>query len=332
MTLPDISASLEAALDRFELFDKDGSRQLAIVIKQRFVWDAHGRTHRAPGALVTPVDVPYPDAGTPMHPSDLFLRKPACDVVVAGTARAERPVTELDVRVEVGPLTKSLRVFGPRVWYRSLGMTRPTDPQPFDQLPLLWEHAYGGMDISDPEKLAEEPRNPLGRGVVSHVESLEGMPLPQIEDPRDLITGARSKPAPAGVSALTTAFAPRRTYAGTMDQRWEDERMPLVPEDFDERFNQVAHPELIGDLKGGEPVRILNVGQPGVSQFKLPRLVFQVDARADRGEVTGYRPVLDTVVILPDEGCVDLTHRTAIPLRRGPAAVREVLIFEKRIV
>ncbi|MBX3275693.1 MAG: DUF2169 domain-containing protein [Sandaracinaceae bacterium] len=333
MSLPEVSARVDATIDRFELFELDGARALAIVLKQRFAWDAKGGVHRVAGAVIHPVDVPFPDAQSTMFPGDVLLRKPAVDVVVSGTARADRPVPALDVRVEVGPLAKSLRVFGPRVWYHpALGAMRPSDPASFDQLPLIWEHAYGGMDVSDPEKLAHEPRNPLGRGVAAHPEALEGQPLPQIEDPRDPIQTSRSRPAPAGIGALSPSFQPRLGYAGTFDQRWQDERMPLFPEDFDPRFHQVAHPELVGTLRGGEPVRLLNLGQPGPAQFELPRLVFSVDARADGGQTTSLRPELDTVLILPDEQALELTYRTTLPLRSGPRAIRELLVFEKRVL
>lgn len=333
MTLPAISTRLDCAIDRFEMFDVDGSRSFGVVIKQRFQWGSRGEIDRTPGATVELVDVPWPDGESTMIPSDLFLRKPSTDVVVAGSAAAPGPVEALDVAVRVGPVRKALRVFGPRVWQRSVGGVRPSEPMTFERLPLMWEHAYGGMDVSDPENAVVEPQNPVGRGVASAPESLEGALAPAIEEPGDLIRGARSKPRPAGVAALAPHFEPRRGLAGTFDQRWQDERSPLFPEDFDERFNQVAHPDLItpAPLVGGEPVQLLNLGEPGAVEFRLPRLIFQLDAYADTG-VSGHRPVLDTVFLMPDRQSVDLAWRCSLPMRAGSAQIRELRIYEKRIV
>lgn len=332
MTIPRISTRLDATVDIFELFELDGTSAWALVIKQQLAWDRRGRLERTPNAVVNPVDVPWPDVTSPMHPSDLFLRKPAVDVVVAGSAVADRPVETLDVHLAIGALQKSLRVFGPRVWYRGMAGMVPSPPQKLERLPLMWEHAYGGMDVSDPEKVAEEQRNPVGIGVAADPSTLNHQPVPQIEDPNDLIGSARSRPAPAGVAALGPSFQPRRGYAGTFDQRWQDERMPLLPLDFDERFNQVAHPTLTtSNLRGGEPVRLMNIGRPGPTQLVLPRIVYQVDARTDRG-ITGHRPVLDTIVLTPDEATLDLVFRVAIPVRRPPELVRELLVYEKRVL
>lgn len=333
MSLPRISTRLDATIDMFELFELDGRRALALVIKQRFVWDDAGQLERTEGTTVNPVDVPWPDAMSPMYPSDLFLRKPSTDVVVAGTAVADRPAETLDVHVTVGPVAKSLRVFGPRVWYRGISGMSPTPPERFERLPLMWEHARGGMDVSDPAKVVDEPRNPFGTGIAGDPATLNHEPVPQIEDPRDLIRHARTKTEPAGVAALGPTFEQRRKYAGTFDQRWQDERMPLLPLDFDERFNQVAHPELITPepLRGGEPIRLLNLGRPGPTKLVLPRIVYQVDARTER-ETKGFRPVLDTVVLMPDERALDLAFRVAIPMRRSPNDVRELLVYEKRVL
>ena len=54
---------------------------------------------------------------------------------------------------------------------------------------------------------------------------------------------------------------PRKAYAGTFDQNWIENRMPLLPEDFDTRFNQAAPPnqQVRGYLKGDEAVSIANL-------------------------------------------------------------------------
>lgn len=333
MTLPDISTRLECKIDRFELFDVDGTTSCAVVLKQRFEWNERGALRRVEGAKVEYVDVPWPDAESTMIPSDLCLRKPSTDVVVAGHAVSDRAVPAIDVHVAVGPVSRSLRVFGTRVWYAaSLGM-KPSEAVPFERLPLMWEHAFGGSDVSDPSNAISEDRNPCGHGLAANPKTLEGEPVPQIEDPTDPIQNAHSRPKPAGLAACPPHFEPRRTYAGTFDQRWQDERSPLFPLDFDERFHQVAVPELVTPepLRGHEPVQLLNLGRPGAVRFELPRLVFEVEAHTDSG-VTQSRPVLDTVVLLPDDRQVDLVYRTSVPVRRRSGRVRELRIYEKRVI
>ncbi len=331
MSLPEISARLDATIDLFELYDRD-TLSCVVVIKQRFTWDDRGRLARSDGATIRAVDEPWPDAESPMFPGDLFVRKPSTDVVVVGHAVSARPTAELDVHVRVGAMERSLRVFGPRVWYRSLGGMAPTPPQSFERLPLMWEHAFGGMDVSDPKRAIDEPRNPYGTGLAIDSATLEHAPAPRIEDPQDLIQNARSRPAPAGVAALPPHAEPRRRFSGTYDQRWQDERMPLFPIDFDERFNQVAAPGLVAPrpLAGDEPIQLFTLGRPGPTKLVPPRLVFQVDARTDRG-VVGHRPVLDTVLILADERALEVVHRIAIPLQPPPALVRELRVYEKRV-
>ena len=333
MGRPEVSAQCDATVDVFDLFTPTGAMALAVVVKQLFGFQRDGTLFRRRGAEIRPIDIPWPEAKSVMLPSDLFLFKPGADVVVAGTAVAPREgVKELDVGVRVGPVSKRLRVFGPRVWYEgALGMSL-SPPQPFHRLPLMWEHAWGGLDTSNPKKLASEPRNPDGTGVASDPGALKHQPGPQIEDVDEPIRSSRTKPRPAGVAAIGPGYEPRLGYAGTYDQRWQDERMPLPPVDFDMRFNQVATPDLVvpGFLRGGEPVELVNIGAAGVVQFSLPRLAFDVTAATDSGSLT-YRPVLDTVVLRPDEEQLELTYRSSVPLPRGVNRVRQVLVFEERV-
>jgi len=241
-----------------------------------------------------------------------------------------KPVKELDVWVRVGPVSKRLKVFGTRVWYPGvLGMTLSA-AQPFQELPLRWEYAYGGMDTSNPERAAHEPRNPLGRGVAADPSTLKHQPGPQIEDPEILISSSRARPAPAGVGAIGPQFEPRLRYAGTYDDRWQKERMPLPPLDFDERHNQVAAPGLIcpSYLRGGEPVELVGLHEEGPLQFELPKWAFYVGSWTAQGEQE-HRPVLDTVLLEPNMRSFELTWRACVPVPKRARELASITVFEK---
>jgi hypothetical protein len=332
--IPPINTDLEGATEAFELFAQDGTPTLAVVAKMRFRFSDEGRVERdSEPAAVRVVDDPWPDLDTIKLPGDLFLRKRMTDVVVSGTAFADG-ARHVDAGIELGSLRKFVRVFGPRIWYRGmLGMTL-TPPEPFESLPVVWEHAFGGMDVSDPKKAELIGKNPLGIGAACDPASLEHKPGPRIEDPADLIASSRSRPNPAGLCARGADFEQRRRFSGTYDQKWQDERMPLPPLDFDERFNQVAVDELISPeyLRGGEPVRLLNLGRPGGLSFVLPKIALGAVVTRDDASTDALQLVLDTVVVLPDDRVFELTWRTRTSNRRGPAQPREIDVFEKAAV
>src|SRR5262249_32777117 len=195
-------------------------------IKDRFQVDDRQRVGRVGGAEIRITDLPWdqdaPEKSSIKYPSDLCLRKPATDVVVVGSAmmRSGDRFKVLDVLVRVGPVQKALRVFGARVWYKGLIGLSPGPSASVESVPVTWELAYGGSDFEDPKHPLEESRNPVGRGLVRDSSKLENKPAPQIEDPRALISGPRSCPAPAGVGAIGRHWMPRRQYTGTMDARW----------------------------------------------------------------------------------------------------------------
>jgi len=335
MIPPELNTRTQATVRLLPHLGLDGAPCFIVVIKQRCRFTRAGKVSRERGAEVRLVDElwePEAEQGSIRRPTDMFLRKPSTDVVVAGTAVApgRKPVKELDVWVLVGPVSKRLKVFGTRVWFPgALGMTL-TAPLPFQELPLRWEYAYGGMDTSNPKRAVHEPRNPLGRGVAADSKTLVHQPAPQIEDPEALLSSARSRPAPAGIGAIGPHFEPRAGYAGTYDDRWQQERMPLPPLDFDERHNQVAAPGLIcpSYLRGGERVELAGLSPEGPLQFELPKLVFHVGSQTPRGKQE-HRPVLDTVLLEPGELSFELTWRACIPVPKRTRELESITVFEK---
>jgi len=335
MTPPELNTRTTATVNLVPQLGLDGAPCLVAIVKQRFAFDRSGVVRREPGAQLRLVDEPWdPEAeqSSIRRPGDLCLRKPGTDVVVSGGAISpqRRPVKELDVSVRVGPVSKRLKVFGTRVWSPGVARMTLSAPRPFVELSLRWEDAFGGLDTSDPKKPAHEPRNPLGKGVVADPRTLEHQPGPRIEDPDDLISSDRSRPEPAGVGAIGPQFEARLRYAGTYDDRWQKERMPLPPLDFDERHNQVAAPGLIAPayLRGGEPVELVGLHDEGPLRFSLPKLAFNATAHAARGKQE-YRPVLDLVLLEPNERIFELAWRCCIKVPKRARDLSAVSVFEK---
>lgn len=317
------------------MIDRDGSVQLVVILKMRHRVDASGQLDRVEGAEIHLADQPNdpeaPDTSSTRFPCDLCLRKPGADVIVVGQAVPPKlGTTEMDVMVRVGPVQKTLRVFGTRYWRRGVTGLHPSAPEPFEAVPLEWELAFGGFDSGE-AGVVEEPRNPVGRGLKADIEALVGELTPMIEDPNDLITSHRSRPRPAGVGAVMRHWEPRRRYAGTYDDAWKETRMPLPPLDFDDRFHQAAHPDLIAPahFRGGEPVQLFGVTPRGALETQLPRVHWFVGARID-GRLVEHPPELDTVVIDADLTTIDLTWRSRIGVPRPASRIDYVQVHEKR--
>jgi hypothetical protein len=265
------------------------------------------------------------------EPQSAFT-KLATDVVLIGRAHAPRGHTrELLVRLRVGPLDKGIYVIGDRIWVKSLGISM-TAPAPFEEIPLIYERAFGGWDRSspDPDKHAFEPRNPVGTGFRSkHGRFEEGICLPNLEDPGNLSRQYGSLTTPAGFGFISPDWQPRAKFAGTYDEQWMKERMPLLPKDFDRRFFNAASPGLVapGYLTGNEAACIENASPRGTISFNLPG----IPPPACRVQLAGRRDALvttnlDTVIINTDEDLLILVWRGYLPVRNGPQDVVAIQI------
>ena len=269
------------------------------------------------------------------YASDLGPAKTGTDVALLGHAWPKSGrARQADVGLQVGPLRKMLRVHGERKWVRSVMAWVASPPVEFEKMPLVWERAYGGKDESDPKKPALESRNPVGTGFAAHSskERLEGLALPNLEDVRHPITAWNTRPPPACLGFIGPHWEPRRRLAGTYDAAWQKERFPLLPRDFDEAFHNAATPELVArpHLAGGEQVVVVGASREGDFSFALPRVGLSVTAWV-RGRESVLRPVLDTVVIEPDEKRVSLTWRASFPCPRQFMQIEAVLVdFEKK--
>jgi hypothetical protein len=259
--------------------------------------------------------------------------KPATDVALIGHAYARRPGdTEVQVRLRAGPLEKTVRAIGDRYWVKTFGMTSMSAPEPFEKIPLIYERAFGGWDRShpDPNKHTFEPRNPVGTGFRSkHGKPGEVVRLPNLEDPRNPLRDYHDTPPPACFGFTSPDWQPRASFAGTYDEAWMKDRMPLLPTDFDRRFFNAASPGLIapGYLKGDEPIWIENASPRGTLSFNLPG----VSPPQCRVQLVGRRDVqvqtnLDTVIINTDEDLLLLIWRGHLAVRNGPHDVVSIQI------
>jgi hypothetical protein len=115
-----------------------------------------------------------------------------------------------------------------------------------------------------------------------------------------------------------------------MDTRWQEERFPLRPLDFDARFFQVAPPGLSSPapLKGGEAVKLHGLHVTGPLTFSLPKTAFGVSAEVDRREVE-VRPRLDTVLLEPTVPALQVTWRAVVPCPAQKRRLTDIHVWEK---
>lgn len=301
--------------------------------------------------------------------TDVLLDKPETDVVVVGRTWNHPGRLSWTASVQVGRHpSRDLSVFGDRrVTIDSRGHLLFSQPDYRDSVPLSYLFAYGGCDeraereggflleglasqIPESERelaLAAAspwryPRNPAGRGylVEDHPESIEALALPNLEDPRDLLTPARLivhdpahwplQPLPASLDWLEHGAFPRVGWFGdTPDWDPEDIGQHIdafpeirfgyagrelfvmgrrIDEAFDRRALNGASLGLRFEYLGGnEKITLVNLHQ------NHPRLTVQLPGERPKlwvddrnGGVTPLKARLYSVILQPDDGIVSL--------------------------
>jgi hypothetical protein len=266
-------------------------------------------------------------------PTDVSLMKPGTDVLLCGKAYAPggRPATEMNVGLAAGPLRMVIRVTGDRVWAQGAMGASISSPAAFETMPLVWERAYGGADPAGgpgSTPIAED-RNPVGAGffVKGGKQKLDGMRLPNLENPKEPISSWQDRPAPVNFGPICPHWDPRRTYAGTYDAEWQAHRAPFLPKDFDPKFFQLAPPGLVAPahFTGGEAIDLVGVTPAGRLSFRLPTKKPEVVYLLDE-QKQSRAAVLDTVLLQPDAGRFLLVWRAVLRCDKKVLRVREVRV------
>lgn len=324
------------AADRGFVRDRSGAEVWFVVVKGTFLIRKDGTTTPADAQEEIHQSAQFsgdPAASSLRYESDVLPSRPSTDVVALGHAYSPqgRPASRIEVSLRVGPLFKTLMVSGDRTWQEGLNGLTLSEPERFERMPLVYERAFGGVDPGGAPG-AFDPRNPVGKGFATSPSSLLSRSAPNIEDPLHLLRSADDRPAPAGFGPIPAHWAPRAQRAGTHDRRWELERMPLVPDDFDARHHQCApdDQQVPGYLEGGEQVELRNLTPDGLLRFTLPRVPLGFLTRL-AGESRHHRANLHAVILEPDLLRLQMIWYTEMPCHHTLYTLEGTHVLEKTV-
>lgn len=329
------------AANRTSIIDKRGAVLWVVVVKATYDVAPDGATSLAKeqiAPLVTATHTGEPGRSSVVYETDLMPPKPATDILVGGFAYAPdgQPSTEFNAGLGLGGLRKILTVHGNRRFERSFtGAVRPGPMTSVLRVPLLWEHAYGGFDDRDPNPRRQrmDPRNPVGTGVVAKPEHLVGLPVASFEYPGKDIAVA----GPAGFGPIGCDWKPRVGYGGTYDAAWIEQRKPLLPLDFDERYYQCApaDQQLPGGLPSNARLLLLNLSPRGTLSIPIPRVALRFTTlftKAARQPHLHHRGKLNTILAEPEHDRLTLVWSTMLDCGRDVDHIDATRVIEKEIV
>jgi len=319
--------------------DKNGAEHFLVALKMTYRIALDGTLSiAAEQAPLRPADVmthpEVPELSSIRHEAEMEPPKPATDCLLQGCACAPHAgATAVEVRFGCGPLEKRAAVFGDRVWRRQMNIAVASPPQPFEKIPLTYENGFGGLDLTPEEERHRggELRNPAGRGYRAHQSRrlLDQERLPNIEEIGRPMTYPEQRLNPVGFGPIGRHWQPRLGYAGTYDQQWVEERLPLLPLDFDARFHHAAPPDLVypGFVRGGEPVLVQGCTHGPPVGFRLPLVRPLARIRLCNGDV---QPEMTCQTV-----CVDMERMKLRLLWKGCLNVHRKLLrireFECRL-
>ena len=318
-------------------FDRDGRELVVVAIKATFTIPPKGYEAELAEEQVRLVEADQftgePGFSAPLYEADYAHRRPMCDVLLNGSAYATpgTRATKLSVGLQVGRMTKTFAMVGNRSWHRGVFGVRPSDPEPFEVMPISYDNAFGGVDRGKAERDQARTflRNPVGRGYSHYKEEIDGRPLPNSEELSKSISDPGGAYQPMSFGSIGRSWQPRVQYAGTYDEEWLDHRAPFWPDDFDYRYFQSAPPDQqIPHPVGGEEILLKNLTPDGEVRFNLPKWSMPVWFLPYREKDVRLEAAIDTILLEPDQGIFMLVWRAVLPMRRSCFDIRQVIAGE----
>jgi hypothetical protein len=210
--------------------------------------------------------------------ADLIPFKPATDITILGKTYAPKgeAATEWLAGIRIGELAHVIRAKGRRQWMWHRDGWRLSSPEAVTEVDLDYRLAASDLSI-DGEDDPEVSENPIGLRIPPRrgCDEVHALSLPSIESSEDDYSDPFARRLPQGFSPVPPFWRLRQRFAGTYDDDWSANRHPQLPEDFDYRFYQSAHPDMVypGYLRGDERAEIARlVPGGGTLRFSLPNV------------------------------------------------------------
>lgn len=287
--------------------------------------------------------------------SDYWPFKSVSDIALRARAFAPggRPARRHRVQVRVGQASKRLEVFGDRTieWTRT-GRPRLGEPSEFLEMDLHYTRAYGGVDdrvpVPPPRSFWDllrlrgdhpgvYPRNQSGKGYLVVDSPIDGVELPNLEDPDHLLTADNlivkdpalwyRQPLPWFLDWHYPAMFPRGYYIGAKpwfpvpdSELLEEVRRGFVPEMWRDIAGDIGTGKPIppvyyqeaslgmtfSDLREGTPIEVVGMHPERERMtFAIPRFPkMEIEVEGDRQQVEAK---ILHVVITPHEEKVEIT-------------------------
>lgn len=278
-----------------------------------------------------------PNTSSVIQESDFAPYKPRCDVVFAyanAYAPEGKPNSRWPIAVKVGDWTKYLVVCGPR-WIRQGALGWSLDePEPVNEVALLYENAFGGTcqwpeavpQGTEAEIVTRYASNPVGSGYMDKrwIKKVEPKQIraPQIEEVDKAFDAysLNSQDYPAvGLGCVGRWWQPRARLAGSYDEEWKQSRWPALPKDFDFGYwNCAPEDQQIKYPQGGEKIHLVGL-TPGGGHFmaRLPQSHPYTHVTLNAGPILKRPMQLDTLIFDMREMTLTCIHRTNIAANAG---------------
>ncbi len=318
------------------MMDSYGEEKLITITKA--TWQIHPDGKLTPAdeqmpILSAPVYRGVPDSSSLLYESDIVLQKIGTDCILIGHAYAPKTgIRHTYAGISIGPLLKTVRVYGERRWEKVLGAFRMrVGPLPFEKIPLVYERAFGGIDKSNPDPVRHEvcAENPVGRGFIARHsdKDWEYMLFPNVEYPKDLYKSLYSRPKPAGFGAIAPYWKPRVDFSGTRDENCQKNVSFLPPANFNPEYFNCASPGLIarGFLRGDEHVGLGHLTPGRILRFSLPGVRPTITLKLGNSNID-LDVFLDTVIVEPDDMRVQMAWRAPFDISGKIHKVKQIKI------
>lgn len=270
----------------------DGQMQVTVIAKATFSFATDAPMPRSKTRDINRAEVHY--AGNPERSarfaSDLAPHLGRVDVIFTGSAYAPRGASIRTLPVRLGLFDGSRAVLDKMLIVR--------DPAGFQQMPIVYERAFGGMGNLD---------NPVGVGVVP------GSGEPNIVDLNDATR-------PAGYGPISRAWPSRRRLLSAALRAQIEGAAPDIPEPFNWAYFQSAPIDQRIDALRGDEWIVMDGLHP-----EHPRIRMRLPGAQARAQVYGLSSVgleeghpldlvADTLHIDGDEQVCSVVWRRTFPM------------------